>query len=323
VRYCGVALMIFSAALWIVTTICFLSVWDQVAAITTFPQWSWATIGILSAAIAWRLLTRRTRVPRFLLGLWIFAMLYFADNLVPIFRGIVHGSAPLSRALPGTIRIVTLNCASSESAAREVMNFQPDIVLFQESPASNKVAELAREWFADSASFLAGLDCAIISGYPLKTIDEVRQTHSTRAILVLPEKREILVTSLRLTPPLGRADLWNPIAWRAYTEDRRGRRRELRSVLEAEASKSKLPEVIGGDFNAPAGDAIFKLLQGYRDAHRTSGRGWGNTALNTIPAFRPDQIWLKRLSAVSSHAVRTVHSDHRMVVTDVLLNLKE
>ena len=38
---------------------------------------------------------------------------------------------------------------------------------------------------------------------------------------------------------------------------------------------------------------------------------------------RPDQIWLKRLSAVSSYAVRTAHSDHRMVVTDVLLNLKE
>lgn len=43
----------------------------------------------------------------------------------------------------------------------------------------------------------------------------------------------------------------------------------------------------------------------------------GNTALNTLPFFRPDQIWLKRLSPSASCAVQTRHSDHRMVVADV------
>lgn len=199
------------------------------------------------------------------------------------------------------------------------MTFQPDVVLLQESPPSNKVAELAHEWFADSASFVTGLDCAIISRYPLKAFENRRATHYTRAILVLPQKRELLMTSIRFTPPLGRTDLWNPSAWRAYVKDRRLRRRQLQSVLEAEPARPELPEVIGGDFNAPAGDAIYRLLQDYRDSHRTAGRGWGNTALNTIPAFRPDQIWLKRLSAISSHSIPTVNSDHRMVVTDVLL----
>jgi hypothetical protein len=104
----------------------------------------------------------------------------------------------------------------------------------------------------------------------------------------------------------------------AGMEDRRHRRRELRSMLDA-GPKADLCEIMGDDFNAPAGDTIYKLLNGYGDSHRVAGRGWGKTALNTIPAFRPDQIWLKRLSAVSSHGVRTVHSDHRMVVTDVLL----
>lgn len=203
------------------------------------------------------------------------------------------------------------------------MQFRPDLVLLQESPVSNKMAGLAREWFAGSASFVVGLDCAIISRFPLKGVEERPTTHFARAILALPQQRELLVTSLRLTPPLGRTDLWNPEAWRAYAADRSLRRRQLRLVLEATSVTPGLPEIIGGDFNAPAGDAIYKLLHDYRDSHRAAGRGWGNTALNTIPAFRPDQIWLKRLSADSAYGVRTVHSDHRMVVTDVLLDLKE
>ena len=323
VRYCGWALAAFSAALWLVTTICFFSVWDQVAAITVFPQWSWAVIGIVTAAIAWRLLRPRPRIPFLLFGLWLLATLCFADNLVPVIRGIFHGRSPSSHASQGTFRVVTLNCASSAEAAREVMKFHPDIVLLQESPTSNKVAELAREWFADSASFLAGFDCTIISRYPLKAIDTRPAAHTTRALVILPGQRELFITSLRLTPPLGRTDLWKPAAWSAYSEDRRLRRRELRAVLEAEPEKGELPEIVGGDFNAPAGDAIYKLLDDYRDVHRAAGRGWGNTALNTIPAFRPDQIWLKRLSAISSCAIRAVHSDHRMVVADVSLQPNE
>src|SRR6185436_17834867 len=125
-----------------------------------FPQWAWAILGTLAAAIAWRLLrqfTRFTRAPILLLALWLLATLYFADDFVPMIRGLVHGFAPSGRARQGTIRIVTLNCASSASAAGEVMKFQPDIVLLQEGPASNKVAELAHGWFADSASLVAGL----------------------------------------------------------------------------------------------------------------------------------------------------------------------
>jgi endonuclease/exonuclease/phosphatase (EEP) superfamily protein YafD len=322
-RRCGLALVSFSAALWFITTFCFFGLWDQTAAITTFPQWSWAIIGILTAAIAWRLLGTSSRIPFILLGLWLLATLYFSDNLVPVIRGVIHGRAPSNRPPQGTFRVVTLNCASSTLAAGEVVKIQPDIVLLQESPTSNQVAELAREWFGDSASFIAGFDCSIISRYPLKSVDKRPAAHSTRGILALPEKRELLVTCLRLKPPLGRMDLWNPAAWRAYTDDRRLRRRELRALLAEEFAQRELPEIVGGDFNAPAGDAIYKLLHDYHDSHRTAGHGWGNTALNTIPAFRPDQIWLKDLSAVSSHGVRTVHSDHRMVVSDLTLHLNK
>jgi endonuclease/exonuclease/phosphatase (EEP) superfamily protein YafD len=314
---CGFVFLVLSALLWIITTVCFIGLWDHVAALTTFPQWSWAVIGILSLAIAWRFIQRWGRWLLLLLMLWVVTTVAFADNLWPVVRGVLHDS-PLKRPPPaGTIRIASLNCASSASAAAEVMAFRPDIVLLQESPPSNKVAQFAREWFGDAALFVAGLDCAIISRYPLKPIDERPPVHYTRALVAVSDNREFLVTSLRLTPPLGAMDLWNPATWRAYREDRRLRRQQLRSVLDAHPARPDLPAIIGGDFNAPAGDGIYRLLHEYRDSHRVAGQGWGGTALNTMPFFRPDQIWLHGLTPIASRAVRTVHSDHRMVVTDV------
>src|SRR5262245_42653659 len=100
--------------------------------------------------IAWRLLGRGARLPVVLLVLWLLVTLLFADNLLPVIRGFVYGSAPTNPAPAGTFRIATLNCASSSSAAAEVMQFKPDLVLLQESPASNEVVRLAHEWFGDS-----------------------------------------------------------------------------------------------------------------------------------------------------------------------------
>jgi endonuclease/exonuclease/phosphatase (EEP) superfamily protein YafD len=319
-QLCGFAFFFFSAALCIGSTICFIGVWDHVVAITVFPQWSWATVGILSAATSWRLLRGRTRSPLVLLAIWLLATLYFSDNLIPLARGVLHSSAPTAAVPTAAVRVVTLNCASSVLAAGEVMKFRPNIVLLQEIPPSNKVAQVARDWFGADVSIAWGFDCVIISSYPLTPLDNRSPVHYTRAVATLPGNREVLVTSLRLTPPVGSIDLWKPSTWRAYRTDRQLRAQQLRSVLEAEPVRPELPEIMGGDFNAPAGDAIYKLLRQYRDSHRVAGRGWGNTALNTIPLFRPDQIWLKRLTALSAHGVQTTHSDHRMVVTDMLLD---
>src|SRR5688572_24777037 len=93
-RLCGFTALLFSAVLCLITSICFIGVWDHVSAITTFPQWSWAALGILSAIIAWRLLGIRARLPALLLTGWLLAMFAFADNLRPVLRGLAHGSAP-------------------------------------------------------------------------------------------------------------------------------------------------------------------------------------------------------------------------------------
>ncbi len=84
------------------------------------------------------------------------------------------------------------------------------------------------------------------------------------------------------------------------------------------------PLLVGGDFNAPAGDAIYRLLRPrLRDAFAVAGRGWGNTALNDIPVSRIDQVWASdafRPTAVTAR--RTAYSDHRMVVADLQLGAR-
>jgi vancomycin resistance protein VanJ len=91
----------------------------------------------------------------------------------------------------------------------------------------------------------------------------------------------------------------------------------LEAALERDSEQKDWPEILGGDFNTPVPDAVFKLLHRFHDAHREAGRGWGNTAVNNLPIARPDQIWLKGLHAISVRAIRTQNSDHRLVLADI------
>jgi len=127
------------------------------------------------------------------------------------------------------------------------------------------------------------------------------------------------VVSLRLTPPIVRMDLWDPGCWREQSENRKIRREQLREIT-ARLAPDGLG-IVGGDFNAPAGDAIFRLLSpGFRDSFAQAGRGWGNTALNEMPVSRVDQIWVSRsFRTAAAVARKTVHSDHRMVISDLSL----
>ncbi len=83
-----------------------------------------------------------------------------------------------------------------------------------------------------------------------------------------------------------------------------------------------VPVILGGDFNAPAGDRIFRLFAPrLRDAFPEADIGWGNTVTNETPVSRFDQVWVSpriRVAAVISK--RTRHSDHRIVICDLLVD---
>jgi len=64
--------------------------------------------------------------------------------------------------------------------------------------------------------------------------------------------------------------------------------------------------------NAPVGLAIVNGL--------LAGIGWGSTGTNHYPLFRVDQIWVSRhFRAESVTAQKTIHSDHRMVLCDLIV----
>ena len=59
---------------------------------------------------------------------------------------------------------------------------------------------------------------------------------------------------------------------------------------------------------------------GLSDSWLETGGGWGATMMNGIPVIRIDRIWLgEGLQPTGSHARKTEHSDHRMVVTEFRL----
>ena len=107
----------------------------------------------------------------------------------------------------------------------------------------------------------------------------------------------------------------------AASERPRPRRQILELMQHVEDIPAESHLIVGGDLNSPAGDAALAPLgQRLFDTFQKGGRGWGCTGTNEYPLFRVDQIWASRgFRAVSVTAQKTLHSDHRMVVCDLML----
>ncbi|MBL9125385.1 MAG: endonuclease/exonuclease/phosphatase family protein [Planctomycetaceae bacterium] len=133
---------------------------------------------------------------------------------------------------------------------------------------------------------------------------------------------EMHVVSLRLAPQPVRFDFWSADSWRTYANIRRKHRQELAMILHhLEAFPGDAPLVIAGDFNAPAGDAIFELLRPkYADAFAESGRGWGCTLPNRFPLLRIDQVWTAgQIEPLATCTAVSQTSDHRLLIADLQL----
>lgn len=261
--------------------------------------------------------TRRHVARRWLIGgtlAWCGLLLLFSDHPLGLLR--------FSAGERGDgIRLVSLNCAGSSEALREVVALRPDIVLVQESPGREPLLSLARELFDDEGEVLSGVDASIVAHGKITrlTLPEDITTNAVHARIRLRQGSEIEVISLRLEAPVVRVDLWSPDCWREQAANRQRRRKQLQRIVTAlDNSSAGLALIIGGDFNAPPGDAVFDSLpSSLHDAFGEAGRGWGNTAINSTPFSRIDQIWLSpQFRATDVYSLKTRHSDHRMVVCD-------
>ncbi len=297
---------------------------DGVAAITVFPPWAWVVVGC--GVPAFRLLSLGRRSGAFVTVVWLVFLLVFADHPIALFR---WGAWPspqwtAARGEGRAVRVVSLNCAGSAAAAGEVAALQPDIVLLQESPPRSQLEALARDLFGDEGQALWGVDASLVARGPIEPSKLPRdvKSYAVQARVRLAGGREVEVVSLRLEYALVRLDLWAPECWRAQTANRRRRRDQLAAVLQgADGVPSDAPVIVGGDFNAPPGDAVYRLLSPrMRDAFASGGRGWGNTIVNNwFPFSRIDQVWTSDVFiAIDVFSAPTLHSDHRMVVCDLV-----
>ncbi|MDB6135989.1 MAG: Endonuclease/exonuclease/phosphatase [Verrucomicrobiales bacterium] len=309
--------------------------WDKVAALTVFPFWAWALLGMLMAGSAW-LFTRR-RLALGVAALWLVTMLVYSDETVPLLRpsSRMPQPGPAAPAPDGkpVLRIATLNCKAGHFNPRspyEVIPWSPDIVLLQESANSGVLQDVARQLYGGDPAghYAGGWECGLITrGRTTKMVTGNFQ-HSLLATVHFGKDaqgvdRIVEVACVHLQGAETDLRLYSRETLSKHALNRLRRRAELQEVLTIQTLISgRRPAVVGGDFNAPQGDAIFRLLSaaGFRDAFAEAGAGWPNTFPNYAPMLRIDQQWSNaRLIPVRGRTVRSQHSDHRMVICDYVL----
>ena len=313
-----------SIGLWVVVAVSYWLRPDALAAITAWPVWMWPVPGIGLALIGH---TRNRRCAMLAVSaLWLVWSMLQAEEPRSLIRALLwKGSQHITVRDSVKLRVVSLNCTGgSLPAAEEVIACCPDIVLLQESPGKEEVKRLARKLFGRDGKAVCGVDTSVLIGRAMQRISSPRELSAfcTGATICVKADRKIGVFSVRLMPPALRTDLWSFRCWSVYATDRRLRREQAMEIARHLARlPSDLPIIVGGDMNVPAGDgSLGPLWPHLRDCFTEAGRGWGNTVLNDFPVLRFDQVWATRnIRVMSVTSRKTFHSDHRMVVCDLLL----
>jgi hypothetical protein len=203
-----------------------------------------------------------------------------------------------------------------------VAAYEPDIILLQESPSRENLESLTRDFFGAEGVVVSGGDTSILTVGRIEPRHVDNSSHFVHAVVELPTGFKANVISVRLSPPVFRLDFWRPGFWRDHHDLRIRHRREIEEVMEVvRGGPESATFIVGGDYNAPPNDGSLAALRGRLfDTFRQAGRGWGNTGTNRFPLFRVDQVWATgNLRAESVVARKTIHSDHRMVICDLML----
>lgn len=313
VRRVRIALLLLSMLLCAVLFVCYLWRPDRATAVTVIPPLIWVAPGLSLAMLG----LGHARLLAVLL--WVVFLLAFAEPFSFV-RGLRLPEAGFNVAWTQgkAVRVITINAAGAAEALEQVVQYAPDIVVVQEPPAPEHVEEVARKLFGLQVGVVCGTDCDIL--YRGRPPADKRRRTTARARVELGSGEEIAVLGTHLASTRPSFHLWRRDRWHRLAQDRRMRREEMREVVGAvDAVPAGRPIILAGDFNAPAGDAVFRMLRPrLRDAFAEAGRGWGNTWSSNLPLVRIDQVWISReWRAVNVVTHRAGPSDHRMVLCDL------
>jgi vancomycin resistance protein VanJ len=314
-----------SLLLWAFAVISFWLRPDSLALATMLPAWIYFVTGLVLATLSASRRARARSAAAFLA--WVVFLVLSVDQTGPILslRRWPSAQWEAARKEGRALRVVSLNCAGGDvAAAAEPFAREPDIILFQESPPEEALRKLVANLGGDEWSLIYGHDASIAvhgKALPVSLPPDVSR-FATRSLVTTDSGIEVDVTSVRLLPPVFCFNLLSPGCWRSQRHNRMARSKQVESLQHAlAASETERPVIAGGDFNAPAGDGAMRSLRStLRDTFRQAGVGWGDTATNDIPLLRVDQVYVSDdLRGVAVVAKKTEHSDHRMVICDLVL----
>ncbi len=316
------------ALLWVVgAAMIYQGRWDGVAGLTVFPFWVWGAVGLGMAGVSW--FGSRRRGALGVAGGCVAAVLGFSDETRPLLRGAAaqpeRGRAAAAPDGRPVRRVITFNClagAFNPAAPREVMGWEPDVVLFQESASLGVLQQVARELYGAAPGVHAAgtWECGIIARGRLLRSAAAANPSRLSATIQFSDGQVLEVTSVHLSSAETEVRIYRGETLAKHAANRRQRRGEVERLLAGRpGAAGARPSLIGGDFNAGAGDAIFRLLEeaGYQDAWAAVGSGWPNTFPNEAPLLRIDYQWSAAdLVPLRGRVVASEHSDHRMVICD-------
>lgn len=322
-RLARLAVCILSPALGVALLFAYSSRPDSLAAVTIQPVLAWFVVGVILSLIGGRV--GGTRLLAAGLSVWLLFVVLYAPELRSLFRLPIGNDAEWQAAKEqgNALRVVTLNCfVGTRRAVEEALSQGADIVMLQEIPPPRELLSMGKQRMTMPWDIVWGNDVAILFRGELVEQQAVDGTHGVGALIRLPNGRLVLAVTCRLRSAVFNANLLLPSIWKKHTANRKARREEVRAVARFVSSFPRdVPVVLGGDFNAPVGDPVFREMPSdLRDAFEEAGSGWGNTIFNAFPMHRIDRIFASsQFVCMSARALKTEGSDHRMVIADLIL----
>ncbi len=302
---------------------------DRFAAFTLFPIWIWGSVGLAISSSAF--IFFRAPLALFTSAAWALTILFVADETRPLGR---LGTEGLQPGTPGrfggreVIRVATINWGgSAENFSEPIVRYQPDLIFIQEISHPYRLRQLNEILFEGRGDYR--YDSKTRCGMVVRGEIEHQITNplyrSQQVRMRLPNGRRLELVNVHLQAASTDLSLWRRDCWRTHHHNRKLRRGELALALQILEKTNQNPVVpaviIAGDFNAPAGDRIYRTLRkDYTDTFTVTGTGWGNTFHRSFPILRLDHIFAsKAFVPARSRVVTIAESDHRMVVSDLIL----
>jgi len=323
----GWTLVGLSLALHLVTVFCYSRQPDRFAAFTVLPIWVWGGIGLLLCTVAFYFL--RASLSLVMTAVWAVTLLVGADEARVLAN---FGKSPPQpgEAAPHegspVLRVTTFNCAGFKHGdpSQDIAAWKPDIVLLQDVHPF-LVRRIADALYGGHGDYRAHQTNGIVTRWKIER--EVRNPtlRDQQVTITMPDGRSIEVVNVHLASAATDLRFWKRATWTEHRVNRAVRRKEIttvRQVLEQTTNFPNSPTLFGGDFNASATDVVhLQLTADFIDAFASAGTGWGNTYQRRFPILRIDHIYSTRhFMPVRSRTVTSRHSDHRMVVADLIFN---